>query len=54
MKLAPLGDKVVLKQVEAQETTKSGHRADKSGEGKATGSNRCCCRPRRRGWRYQD
>ena len=24
MKLAPLGDKVVLKQVEAQETTKSG------------------------------
>ena len=24
MKLAPLGDKVVLKQLEAQETTKSG------------------------------
>ena len=42
MKLAPLGDKVVLKQVEAQETTK------------AAGSNRCCCRPRRHGWRYQD
>ncbi len=47
MKLVPLGDRVVLKQLVAEETTKSGIVLPGSGTGKTTTgrSNRC------RSWR---
>ena len=36
MKLVPLGDRVVLKQLEAEETTKSGNRSSRTGTGETT------------------
>ena len=47
MKLVPLGDRVVLKQLEAEETTKSGICSSGSGSGKTSAGRSCCCWPRR-------
>ncbi len=44
MKLVPLGDKIVLKQLEAEETTKSGIVITWTGEGEATAGRGYCCR----------
>ena len=41
MKLVPLGDRVVLKQVEAEETTKSDPYNKRTGETTGSRSNRC-------------
>ena len=43
MSLKPLGDRVVLKQLVAEETTKSGIVLP----GQTTAGRSCCCRPRR-------
>ena len=48
MKLVPLGDRVVLKQLEAEETTKSGIVLTWSGKGKTTAGRGYCCRTWRR------
>ena len=50
MKLAPLGDKVVLKQLEAQETTKSGLLLTSQSKEKP---QEAICRSRGHGWRYK-
>ena len=44
MKLVPLGDKIVLKQLEAEETTKSGIVLPGTGKRKAAGSRSYRCR----------
>ena len=49
MKLVPLGDRVVLKQVEAEETTKSGLILTTSAQGETTGSRNNRCRTWRNG-----
>ena len=49
MKLVPLGDRVVLKQLEAEEKTKSGIILTSAGTGKAAGSGSCCSRSWRSG-----
>ena len=49
MKLVPLGDRVVLKQFEAEETTKSGIILASKISGKTTGSRSCCSRTWRNG-----
>ena len=49
MKLVPLGDRVVLKQVEAEETTKSGLILTTSDTGETTGSRSNRCRTWRNG-----
>ena len=42
MKLTPLGDRVVLKQLEAETTTKSGIVLTTATQEKTTGSRSCC------------
>ncbi len=44
MKLVPLGDRVVLKQLVAEETTKSGIVLPGQSKGKTTAGRSCCCR----------
>ncbi len=53
MKLVPLGDRVVLKQFEAEETTKSGMYYWQAISGKTTGSRSCCSRTWRNGRRQR-
>lgn len=48
MKLVPLGDKIVLKQLEAEETTKSGIVLPGSGKRKTAGSRSYRCRTGRK------
>ena len=48
MKLVPLGDKIVLKQLEAEETTKSGIVLAGTGKGKAAGGRSYRCRTGRK------
>ena len=52
MKLTPLGDRVVLKQLEAETTTKSGIVLTTASQEKTTGSGSRCCRSWNR--RYKD
>ena len=47
MSLKPLGDRVVLKQLVAEETTKSGIVLPGQNKEKAPAGRSCCCRPRR-------
>ena len=49
MKLVPLGDRVVLKQFEAEETTKSGIILTSTDSGKTSGSRSYCSRTGRNG-----
>ena len=49
MKLVPLGDRVVLKQLVAEETTKSGIVSTGTGTGKTTAGRGCSCRTWRNG-----
>ena len=49
MKLVPLGDRVVLKQLVAEETTKSGIVLTGTGTGKTTAGRSCGCRTWRNG-----
>ena len=53
MKLVPLGDRVVLKQVEAEETNKVRYYSGKQISGKTTGSRSCCSRTWRNGRRQR-
>ena len=53
MKLVPLGDRVVLKQFEAEETTKSGIILASKSQEKTTGSGSCCSRTWRNGRRQR-
>ena len=50
MKLVPLGDKIVLKQLEAEETTKSGIVLPGTGKRKTPGSRSYRCGT---GWKYR-
>ena len=45
MKLVPLGDRVVLKQLVAEETTKSGIVLTRTEQGEATAGRSYCSRP---------
>ena len=47
MNLKPLGDRVVLKQLVAEETTKSGIVLPGQNKEKAPAGRSCCSRPRR-------
>ena len=49
MKLVPLADRVVLKQLEAEEKTKSGIILSWLSQRKTTGSRSYCCRSWRHG-----
>ena len=49
MKLVPLADRVVLKQLEAEETTKSGIVLTRTVTGKTTGGRSYCSRSWRSG-----
>ena len=49
MKLVPLGDRVVLKQLEAEETTKSGIVLPGQAQGKTTAGRSYCSRSWRSG-----